>query len=72
MVWLCMVSLLASFCFLASFKPLPVEALDGDHGQVPVVKRGQNAIQRGLIGKSPNQDTFCFPSKVGDVSDLHP
>jgi hypothetical protein len=55
-----------------SFRRLPFEALDGDHGQLPVVKRLQDAIQRGLIGKSPFQDTFCFPEKAGEVTDLHP
>jgi hypothetical protein len=67
-----MVSLLAFFCSFASCRLLPFEALDGDHGQVPVVKRSQDAVQRALIGKSSDQDTFCSPAKAGEVSDLHP
>jgi hypothetical protein len=44
------------FCFLASFRFSPFKALDGDHGQVPLVKRAQNAIQRALIGADERRE----------------
>ena len=71
-VLFCMASLLRFFCVSRSFRLLPVKVVDGDHGQVLLVKRAQNAIQRGLIGQSPYQDTFGFSGGADGVSDLHP